>query len=300
LPQSCTGSDLHIYRGHGGIDKVHTCGHEFIGEIIQLGDQANAQKEGNLPELKVGDKVVAPFTVSCGECQYVYSFFCGHYGLTVPISVCRVGYTCRCPSGFLFGSPVLEGGQAQFIRVPHAAATLLPLSTLFPAGTVPNDSSLLLLADILPTGVFGALQLLNHPKVATIREGKPWPDHFAFPISNASTVSTMKEEDKTLNLAVIGLGPVGICAIVALLDALWRGSLKYRIVAIDLLEGRREKMKVVYDRVMQNEADKKQFGELVVLPPDEAKAKITEWTNGVGCTGVLEVCCHFLHCAFVR
>ncbi|ESK91248.1 alcohol dehydrogenase [Moniliophthora roreri MCA 2997] len=269
------GSDLHIYRGHGGVDRVHTCGHEFMGEIVQLGDQANAKQEGNFPELKVGDKVVAPFTANCGECH-----------------VCRVGYTCRCPSGFLFGSGALDGGQAQFIRVPYGAATLLPLSNLFPAGSAPNDPSLLLLADILPTGVFGALQLLNHPKVVTIREGKPWPDHFPFPVSNTSTVSTMNEEDKILNLAVIGLGPVGICACVALLDALWRGSLKYRIVAIDLLEGRREKLKVVYNRVMQSEPDKKQRGEFIVLPPEEAKAKVQEWTNDVGCTGVLEAVGH--------
>ena len=50
------------------------CGHEFIGEVIALGDSFGPDASGRpslYSTLKIGDKVVAPFTVSCGECQYV-------------------------------------------------------------------------------------------------------------------------------------------------------------------------------------------------------------------------------------
>lgn len=50
----------------------HTCGHEFIGQVIALGDNYGAHTKGRpalYNTLKVGHKVVAPFTVNCGECQ---------------------------------------------------------------------------------------------------------------------------------------------------------------------------------------------------------------------------------------
>lgn len=50
------------------------CGHEFIGEVIALGESFGPDASGRpslYSTLKIGDKVVAPFTVSCGECQYV-------------------------------------------------------------------------------------------------------------------------------------------------------------------------------------------------------------------------------------
>lgn len=52
----------------------HTCGHEFIGEVVALGSSYHAEAHANgrpqlYSSLKVGDKVVSPFTVSCGECQ---------------------------------------------------------------------------------------------------------------------------------------------------------------------------------------------------------------------------------------
>ncbi len=59
------GSDLHIYNGV--IPEMHSCdiiGHEAMGEVVELGSDARS-------DLKVGDRVVIPFTISCGEC-----FFC--------------------------------------------------------------------------------------------------------------------------------------------------------------------------------------------------------------------------------
>ena len=94
------GSDLHVYRGHDVATKVyvsdlikkagrssttvtrfgrHTSGHEFVGEVIALGSNFFSVSEEKVAPtgrpvlystLKAGDKVVSPFTVSCGECRY--------------------------------------------------------------------------------------------------------------------------------------------------------------------------------------------------------------------------------------
>ncbi|EKM79356.1 hypothetical protein AGABI1DRAFT_113930 [Agaricus bisporus var. burnettii JB137-S8] len=280
------GSDLHVYRGHGGAminNKIHTCGHEFIGEVVALGESFGAKAEGRpalYSSLKIGDKVVSPFTVNCGECH-----------------VCRLGYTGRCPDGSLFGTPALEGGQAQFVRVPKAGGTLFNLSNPSTwSSAMPEslkeqalskiaDSSLLMLADILPTGLFAALQAINHPKVAAVITGKPWPLCFSQNVTTGNEVSLL-ESDKVLTVAIIGLGPVGICATVSILDILATRNIPFRIVAIDPNEARREKVKAVYDAIGP---DGKGTGEFAALSIDEAKIKVNEWTNGVGATAVLEV-----------
>ncbi|KAF8630891.1 hypothetical protein AX17_005249 [Amanita inopinata Kibby_2008] len=273
------GSDLHIYRGHGGVTKTHTCGHEFIGEVVALGSNFGPQSKGRAPlysTLKVGDRVVSPFTVNCGECH-----------------VCRFGYTGRCPHGRLFGSPALEGGQAQYILVPKAGATLFNLSD---PNTWPNrtpaslaDSSLLMLADILPTGVFGALQCLSHPKVQAVLTGKPWPACLIPSPTVTSDNVALTREERVLTVAIIGLGPVGICTAVGLLDMLATRNQPYRIVAIDLLESRREKMRAVYAAIDEKG---KGSGDFVVCSADEAKATVKEWTQDAGCTAVIEVVGH--------
>lgn len=212
-------------------------------------------------------------------------------------SVCRLGYTGRCPEGFLFGSPALEGGQAQYVRVPKAGGTLFNLSDPSTWSSALSeeakqkalsniaDSSLLMLADILPTGVFAALQAINHPKIAPVITGKPWPLCFSKDSGSGNEV-TFAESDRILTVAVIGLGPVGVCATVSMLDVLATRKIPFRLVAIDPVEPRREKMKAVYKTI---DAEGKGTGDFAVLPIDEAKAKVEEWTNGVGATAVLEV-----------
>ncbi|KAG6837621.1 hypothetical protein H0H93_006142 [Arthromyces matolae] len=266
----------------------HTCGHEFIGEVVSLGSSFGSNAHGRpklYSTLKVGDKVVSPFTSNCGECH-----------------VCRVGYTARCPEGALFGSPILDGGQAQFVRVPRAGGTLFNLSNpdTWSSALAPEekaqalnkiaDVSLLLLADILPTGVFAALQALNHPKLQPVLTGRSWPLCFS-PQVNVSEGNEIEltSEDRILTFAIIGLGPVGICATVSLLDALAQKKAPFRIVATDLLESRREKMKAVYDQI---DASGRGAGEFVVLPADDAKKYIEDATNGIGCNAVLEVVGH--------
>ena len=124
------GSDLHPFFGREmGIDPGTAMGHEFVGEIVTVGNLVN--------RFQVGDRVCAPFTTNCGECFY-----------------CQSGLTSRCTRGQLFGwrqnSAGLHGGQAEMVRVPLADGTLM---------RVPDDMSddaALLLGDNLSTGFYCA------------------------------------------------------------------------------------------------------------------------------------------------
>lgn len=74
-----------------------------------------------------------------------------------------------------------------------------------------EDSSLLLLADILPTGVFAALQALQHPKLASILSDTPYPRNGYVPAGlGFDSSSTLLQEDRSVTIAVVGLGPVGM------------------------------------------------------------------------------------------
>ena len=127
------GSDLHIYRAlEKGIDPGTAMGHEFIGEIIDLGDEVQ--------RFKLGELVVSPFTTSCGNCYY-----------------CNIGLTCRCDSGQLFGwvenGHGLEGAQAEYVRVPLADGSLVKV----PENIHPEVA--LFTGDIMATGYYCADQL---------------------------------------------------------------------------------------------------------------------------------------------
>ncbi|RDX40305.1 alcohol dehydrogenase [Lentinus brumalis] len=278
------GSDLHIYRGHEDVDADLTCGHELIGEVVALGPSFRADTTGR-PELystlRVGDRVVSPFTVSCGECHF-----------------CRIGFTCRCIHSCLFGIPHLPGGQAQYVRIPKAGGTLFNLSSLQSSSGAADfskvsDSSLLLLADILPTGVFAAMQALQHPKIAPILTGKPYPYGGFVPggaLGQAQASNALQDNDRVLTIGVVGLGPVGICATVSLLDILAglgaSQGLQYRVIAVDPIESRRTKMKAVYKAI---DVSGKGSGRFAVASIDEGKKLAAEWTDGAGCNAVLEI-----------
>jgi threonine dehydrogenase-like Zn-dependent dehydrogenase len=126
------GSDLHVYEGRErGLDQGTVLGHEFAGRIVAAGPGVDAAL------LAIGNRVVSPFTTSCGRCFY-----------------CARGLTARCTGGRLFGwvedGLGLHGGQAALVRVPMAAATLF---------SVPDDLPLdlaLFLGDVLATGYHGA------------------------------------------------------------------------------------------------------------------------------------------------
>ena len=121
------GSDLHPFRGHErGLDAGTVLGHEFQGEVIAVGSAVERWRPG--------DRVVAPFSTSCGQC-----------------AACARGLTSRCERGQLFGwvqgGHGLHGGQAELVRVPLADGSLVRI----PDGT---DPALLFAGDILSTGMF--------------------------------------------------------------------------------------------------------------------------------------------------
>lgn len=125
----------------------------------------------------------------------------------------------------MFGSQVLPGGQAQYVRVPKAGGTLfkIPPDQATSQADIArwnslSDSSLLLLADILPTGVFAVTQMLQHPNILPVINSKPFPiASFIASESEKSSATLLTDNlppltnrDKQLTLAIIGLGPVGL------------------------------------------------------------------------------------------
>ncbi|CCL98739.1 uncharacterized protein FIBRA_00744 [Fibroporia radiculosa] len=281
------GSDLHIYRGHEDVHDVLVCGHEMVGEVVALGSNFHPKAAGRPPlysTLKLGDKVVSPFTISCGECHF-----------------CRIGFTCRCVHSCLFGIPTLPGGQAQYARIPKAGGTLFSISAL-PISSPNNadlsqlaDCSLLLLADILPTGVFAALQALQHPKLSPMLTRSAYPSSGFIPesliVGAGSESAALQHKDRQLTLAIVGLGPVGVCAAVSLLDMLAglesKEGINYRVVAIDPVESRRKKMEAIYTIISKKETSSSR--KFSVSSIEDGKRIIGDWTDDVGCNAVLEV-----------
>jgi len=140
------GSDLHLYDGY--IPTMYAgdiLGHEFMGEVVELGQ--------GVRNLKVGDRVVVPFPISCGAC-----FFCKRreYSLcenSNPNAFMAEKMWGHSPAGLFGYSHMLggyAGGQAEYARVPFADVG--PIK-------VPNhltDEQVLFLSDILPTGYMAA------------------------------------------------------------------------------------------------------------------------------------------------
>jgi threonine dehydrogenase-like Zn-dependent dehydrogenase len=140
------GSDLHLYDGViPSMKSGDIVGHETMGEVVEVGS-ANRK-------LKVGDRVVVPFTISCGEC-----FFCqrGLYSgceRSNPNKAMAEKLWGHSPAGLFGYSHLLggySGGQAEYLRVPYA--DIGPLK-------VPDhltDEQVLFLSDIFPTGYMAA------------------------------------------------------------------------------------------------------------------------------------------------
>lgn len=133
------GTDLHFVRGTvSGMQKGTILGHEGVGIVEQLG--------ADVRNLQIGDRVVVPSTIACGNCSY-----------------CRAGYYAQCdianPNGkeagtAFFGGPAANGPfhglQAEKARIPHANIGLVKLPKEI------SDDQAILLSDIFPTGYFGA------------------------------------------------------------------------------------------------------------------------------------------------
>jgi threonine dehydrogenase-like Zn-dependent dehydrogenase len=159
------GTDLHLVRGTmPGMKAGTIIGHEAVGEVAEVGH--------GVRNFSAGDRVVIPSTISCGYCSY-----------------CRAGYQAQCdnanPGGkragtAFYGGPeaagAFDGMQAQYVRVPYASTSLVPVP-----GDV-SDAQAIMISDIFPTAWFGA-------KLAEVGSGD--------------------------TVAVFGAGPVGQLAILS-------------------------------------------------------------------------------------
>ena len=147
------GSDLHLYDGYiPEVRKGDVLGHEFMGEIVAIGKGVGKHK--------VGDRVLVPFNIACGNCDF-----------------CRVDAFSLCENtnpdhekveklygqsgGGMFGYSHLfggyAGGQAELVRVPHADVGLLAVPESLP------DEKVLFLTDIFPTGYQAVEQIGTGP-----------------------------------------------------------------------------------------------------------------------------------------
>jgi threonine dehydrogenase-like Zn-dependent dehydrogenase len=140
------GSDLHLYNGlMPTMEKGDVLGHEPMGEVVEVGSAVT--------KLKVGDRVVVPFTISCGEC-----FFCqkGMFSLcdtSNPNAEVASKAMGQSPAGLFGYSHMLggfAGGQAEYLRVPFADVGPIKIPPGMP------DDQVLFLSDIFPTGYMAA------------------------------------------------------------------------------------------------------------------------------------------------
>jgi threonine dehydrogenase-like Zn-dependent dehydrogenase len=133
--RSCIcGSDLHLYHGLVPDTRVgSTFGHEFIGEVVEIGPAVQ--------KLKVGDRVMVPFNIACGKCAFCRQELYGN---------CHESNAQATAVGGIFGyshtAGGYGGGQAEYVRVPYADVG----PTVIPDWMDPDDA--VLLTDVVPTG----------------------------------------------------------------------------------------------------------------------------------------------------
>jgi threonine dehydrogenase-like Zn-dependent dehydrogenase len=140
------GSDLHLFDGFiPTMKRGDVLGHEFMGEVVEVGS--------GVSNLAVGDRIVVPFTISCGHCAQcergMYSL-CENSNPNAWMAAKMWGYS---PCGIFGYSHMLcgyAGGQAEYARVPFADVGPLKVPDEL------SDEQALFLSDILPTGYMAA------------------------------------------------------------------------------------------------------------------------------------------------
>lgn len=136
------GSDLHLYGGYIPTMRAgDILGHESMGEVVEVGSAVR--------NLKVGDRVVIPFTISCGQCEYCqrgeYSL-CDNSNPNAWIPEKAYGYTPAGIYGYSHMTGGYAGGQAEYVRVPFADSGPLKVPDEL------SDEQVLFLSDVFPTG----------------------------------------------------------------------------------------------------------------------------------------------------
>jgi threonine dehydrogenase-like Zn-dependent dehydrogenase len=142
------GSDLHLFDGFmPGMEAGDIVGHEFMGEVMEVG--------AGISTLKVGDRVVVPFTICCGECEQCRRgnwSVCERSNRNKKLADTLFGHTTAGLYGYTHLTGGYAGGQAEYVRVPYADVTPVHI----PDGL--SDEQVLFLGDIFPTGWQAAVQ----------------------------------------------------------------------------------------------------------------------------------------------
>ena len=140
------GSDLHLYGGKvATLKEGDILGHEFMGEVVETGS--------SITNLSKGDRVVIPFTISCGHCFFcerdLYSL-CDISNPNEDLARKQMGHAAAGIFGYGHITGGFPGGQAEYVRVPYANVGPLKVG-----GDLP-DEKVLFLSDIFPTGYMAA------------------------------------------------------------------------------------------------------------------------------------------------
>lgn len=140
------GSDLHLYNAVMPTMKSgDILGHEFMGEVVELGRDNK--------KLKIGDKVVVPFTISCGHCFFCQKDLFSLCEMSNPNAEWakeQMGHSPAALFGFSHLLGGYAGGQAEYVRVPFSDVGPIKIPEGIP------DEKVLFLSDILPTGYMAA------------------------------------------------------------------------------------------------------------------------------------------------
>jgi threonine dehydrogenase-like Zn-dependent dehydrogenase len=142
------GSDLHLFDGFmPGMRHGDVMGHEFMGEVVEVGPGIRA---GNgEAKLRVGDRVVVPFTIICGECEQCRRgnfSVCERSNRNKHIAEKMFGHATAGLYGYTHLTGGYAGGQAEYVRVPFADAGAIHVPDSL------SDEQVLFLGDIFPTG----------------------------------------------------------------------------------------------------------------------------------------------------
>ncbi|QDU30396.1 Glutathione-independent formaldehyde dehydrogenase [Anatilimnocola aggregata] len=140
------GSDLHLLNGYMPTMKAgDILGHEPMGEVVELGSAVH--------NLAIGDRVVVPFTIACGNCFFCRKTLFSCCDTSNPNAEMARKAMGHSPSGLFGFSHMLggfSGGQAEYLRVPFADVGPLKIESSLP------DEKVLFLSDIFPTGYMAA------------------------------------------------------------------------------------------------------------------------------------------------
>jgi alcohol dehydrogenase len=163
------GTDLHIMKGDvPEVTDGRIIGHEGVGVIEEVGSAVS--------NFKKGDHVLISCITSCGKCDY-----------------CKKGMYSHCSDGGWILGHLIDGTQAEFVRIPQADNSLYPI----PAGA--DEEALVMLSDILPTG-------------------------FECGVLNGQ----VKPGD---TVAIVGSGPIGLAALLTAQCCQYRGTRQKRDAA---------------------------------------------------------------------